>query len=49
MVTFNSTAHTEFIVAFPQQQWLRECATNLVTRKMPVLFIINVDKNPSSS
>jgi len=45
MVTFNSTAHTEFIVVFPQQK----CATNLVTRTMPVLFIVNVGKNPSSS
>jgi len=49
MVTFNSTTHAEFMVVFPQQQWLRQCATKLVTRTLPVLFIVNVGKNPSSS
>jgi len=49
MVTFNSTAQTELIAVFPQQQWLWECSTKLVTRTLPVLFIVNVGKKPSSS
>jgi len=49
MVTFNSTTHTEVMAVSPQQQRLQECATKLVTRTLPVLFIVNVGKNSSSS